>query len=55
MTDNCVGSLIWWAVGYAIAYGDDLFDAGILGGKDGTYFFGNKMDDIDNAYRDLFF
>lgn len=25
MVDNCAGSLIWWSVGYALAYGDNLF------------------------------
>jgi len=35
MTDNCVGSLIWWLVGYSIAYGEDMFDAGFMGAKGG--------------------
>ena len=55
MADNCVGSLIWWGVGYALAYGPDLFDSGLIGGKDGTYFFGKDLSTTENAYRDLFF
>ena len=56
MVDNCVGSLIWWLVGYAFAFGPDAFnDAGFIGGKGGFYFAGNKMDETPNAYRDCFF
>jgi len=38
MVDNCVGSVIWWFVGYGIAFGPDLFDSGFIGGKNGKYF-----------------
>jgi len=56
MVDNCVGSLIWWLVGYAFAFGPDAFnEAGFIGGKGGYYFAGNKMDETPNAYRDCFF
>jgi len=55
MVDNCVGSLIWWLVGYAFAYGGDVWDVGFLGGKDGYYFAGYKLEETPNAYRDLFF
>ena len=40
MADNCVGSLIWWLVGYMLAFGPDLFDKGFIGGKSGMYFAG---------------
>ena len=55
MTDNCAGCLIWWCVGYAIAYGPDLFDSGLVGGKGGDFFFGIKADDTAGFYRDCFF
>ena len=56
MVDNCVGSLIWWLVGYAFAFGPDAIkDAGFIGGNDGLYYAGNKMDETPNAYRDCFF
>ena len=54
MTDNCAGTLIWWMVGFAIAFGPDLF-GGFMGGAEGKYFFGNKFDETPNVYRDCFF
>ena len=43
MTDNCAGTLVWWMVGFSVAFGDDLF-AGFMGGKDGKFMFGKGMD-----------
>jgi Amt family ammonium transporter len=40
MVDNCVGSLIWWLVGYMLAFGPDLFDKGFIGGKSWMFFGG---------------
>lgn len=37
--DACIGGLIWWAVGYGLAYGD--VDGGFIGKK---YFFGIGME-----------
>jgi ammonia channel protein AmtB len=55
MVDNCAGSLIWWLVGYAFAYGEDLFGIGFIGGKHGYFFAANHFDDTPNSYRDCFF
>lgn len=54
MSDNCLGGLIWWLVGYAFAYGPDLW-GGFIGGKDGLYFASNKFEETPNVYRDCFF
>ena len=40
MVDNCVGSIIWWFVGYMVAFGPDLFDKGFMGGKSWLFFAG---------------
>jgi Amt family ammonium transporter len=37
--DACIGGLIWWAIGFGIAYGD--VDGGFIGHK---YFFGVGME-----------
>ena len=55
MTDNCAGALVWWLCGYAIAYGPDLFDKGLIGGGSGYFFAGKEFGNTDNAYRDCFF
>jgi len=55
MTDNCAGSLIWWLIGYGLAYGPDLFDKGFIGGKNGDFIAGKEFGNTDNAYRDCFF
>lgn len=39
--DACIGGLIWWALGYGIAYGD--VDGGFIGKK---YFFGIAMEGL---------
>ena len=55
MTDNCAGAIVWWLCGYALAYGPDLFDKGLIGGKHGYYFAGKEFGNTENAYRDCFF
>ena len=55
MVDNCVGSIIWWVIGYGLAFGEDLWGSGFIGGKDGKFFAGTNFDETPNAYRDCFF
>lgn len=47
--DACIGGLVWWACGYAFAYGD--VDGGFIGSK---YFLGMGLED-GPGYVDWFF
>lgn len=41
--DACIGAIMWWAFGYAIAFGSDKDRSHFAGGGDG-YFFFNKIE-----------
>jgi Amt family ammonium transporter len=50
MVDNCIGSLIWWLVGYGIAFGPDLFDKGFMGGKSFEFFAGRFLNQFFKCF-----
>jgi len=45
LVDNCIGSIIWWLVGYSIAFGEDIFGVGFVGGGDFKYIGGYRFDE----------
>ena len=51
MSFACLGfvSLLWWAIGYSLAFGDDVGGAGLIGGLEHTFMRGVSLDTLYGA------